>query len=78
MKKARFYKAKLKSPYGVISTYESGNIYELHKAVKKEISAGFTQIKTAAKPVIFEGIEYEDRGRKDCNFPNEVYITVFH
>lgn len=78
MKKARFYRAKLKSPYGVISTYESGNLYELHKAVKKEIGAGFTQIKTTDNPAIFEGIEYEDRGRKECNYPNEVYIKVFH
>ena len=78
MKKVRFYRAKLKSPYGVISIYESGDLYELHNAVKKEIAAGFTQIKTTDKPAIFEGIEYEDRGRKECNYPNEVYIKVFH
>ena len=78
MKKTRFYRAKLKSPYGVISTYESGNLYELHNAVKKELAAGFTQIKTTKKTAIFEGIEYEDIGRKECNYPNEVYIKVFH
>jgi hypothetical protein len=78
MKKARFYKAKLRSPYGVISTYESGNLYELHQVVAKRIAEGFTQIHTTLDPVVFEGIEYEDRGRRESNYPNEVYIKVLN